>query len=108
MEKTVFGHFICTACDKVVDRYYLEDHGDRYTGPQPTEICPVCGSENTLVEAEICMCCTTGWKKKTEGACEKCQKRLRGSIRLFLRNFNKHERAYYDELLDGNSVEDLV
>ena len=106
--ETVFGHYICTACDKVVDRYYLEDQGDRDTGPQPTEICPVCGSENTLEEAEICFGCTSGWKLKKDCVCDKCQKRLRGAIRLFLRDFNKHERAFYDELLDGNSVEDLL
>ena len=108
MEKTLFGHWICMCCESTVDRCYVEDQGDRDTGPMPTIICPNCGCEDSLEEAEMCFGCTNGWKLKTDCVCDKCQKRLRGAIRLFLRDYNKHERAFFDDLLDGNSVEDLV
>ena len=106
IEKTVWGKCICEVCRSVVDFYYLEDQGDLEIGPYYVKLCPNCGEENSVTPVERCNC--GDWKRVGKDVCETCEKRLKGDIGRFFRQYDKHERSYMQDLLCDKLIEELV
>lgn len=106
--RTIWGAHVCTECGGVVDFYFEQNGGSLSDGVPADIICPKCGAENTIRRAMPCPACPGGWMPEGDILCDKCRQRLRGDLRLWLRNYSKAERSYIDELLDGVSVEEYV
>ena len=73
--------------------------------------CPKCGSE-WLEELSPCEGCDFGWYRPkdimTHRLCEKCELKYKGELQRFFRGYPKVVREYFDDLLDGTSVEEFV
>lgn len=93
--------YICDECDAVFEepvrkQEYSEEYGD-----STAYYCPRCGSEEYT--ADECPSCH-GAKNAQDPVCRKCKLRIKGLLRLFVGDFNRAEREYLADLLDGSTL----
>lgn len=97
--------YICDECgalfeEPVRKREYSEEYGD-----STAYYCPHCGSEEYT--ADECPSCH-GAKNEHGPVCRKCKLRIRGLLRLFVSDFNRPEREYLADLLDGDTLDNIA
>lgn len=97
--------YICDECDAVFEepvrkREYSEEYGDSIA-----YYCPHCGSEEYT--ADECPSCH-GAKNAQDPVCHKCKLRVKGLLRLFVSDFNRAEREYLADLLDGATLDNIA
>lgn len=97
--------YICDACGAVFDepirkQEYSEEYGD-----STAYYCPHCGSEEYT--ADECPSCH-GAKNAQDPVCRKCKLRVKGILRLFVSDFNRAEREYLADLLDGATLDNIA
>lgn len=97
--------YICDECDAVFEepirkQEYSEEYGD-----STAYYCPHCGSEEYT--ADECPSCH-GAKNEHGPVCRKCKLRIRGLLRLFVSDFNRAEREYLADLLDGATLDNIA
>lgn len=102
--------YICDACDTVFEepvrkQEYSEEYGD-----STAYYCPRCGTElgnpYEYVAGECPSC--HGAKNAQDPVCRKCKLRIRGLLRLFVSDFNRAEREYLADLLDGEALDNIA
>ena len=102
--------YICDECDAVFEepvrkREYSEEYGD-----STAYYCPCCGTElgnpyeYTADECPVCH----GAKNAQDPVCRKCKLRVKGLLRLFVSDFNRAEREYLADLLDGATLDNIA
>lgn len=102
--------YICDECDAVFEepirkQEYSEEYGD-----STAYYCPRCGTElGNPYEyvADECPSCH-GAKNAQDPVCRKCKLRIRGLLRLFVSDFNRPEREYLADLLDGATLDNIA
>lgn len=97
--------YICDECDAVFEepvrkQEYSEEYGD-----STAYYCPHCGSEEYT--ADECPSCH-GAKNAQDPVCHKCKLRVKGLLRLFVSDFNRAEREYLADLLDGATLDNIA
>ena len=97
--------YICDECDTVFEepirkQEYSEEYGD-----STAYYCPHCGSEEYT--ADECPSCH-GAKNAQDPVCRKCKLRVKGLLRLFVSDFNRPEREYLADLLDGEALDNIA
>lgn len=97
--------YICDECDAVFEepvrkQEYSEEYGD-----STAYYCPHCGSEEYT--ADECPSCH-GAKNAQDPVCRKCKLRVKGLLRLFVSDFNRPEREYLADLLDGATLDNIA
>lgn len=97
--------YICDECDAVFEepvrkQEYSEEYGDSIA-----YYCPHCGSEEYA--ADECPSCH-GAKNAQGPVCRKCKLRVKGLLRLFVRDFSRAEREYLADLLDGTALDNIA
>lgn len=97
--------YICDECDAVFEepvrkQEYSEEYGDGIA-----YYCPHCGSEEYT--ADECPSCH-GAKNTQDPVCRKCKLRVKGLLRLFVSDFNRAEREYLADLLDGATLDNIA
>jgi len=100
--------FWCRECGAITDHVIRKNRHSSEYGNETVLYCPWCGDENCVEELEPCPSCDYGWKLKDDHICEKCQLRSKDELARFFRGYSKPVREFFDDLLDGTSVEDLV
>lgn len=97
--------YICDECGAVFEepvrkREYSEEYGD-----STTYYCPYCGSEEyTADECPVCH----SLKNRDDRLCHKCGQRVRGLLRLFVSDFNRPEREYLADLIEGCNLDRMI
>lgn len=102
--------YICDECDAVFEepirkQEYSEEYGD-----STAYYCPRCGAEigNPYeYAADECSSCH-GAKNAQDPVCRKCKLRVKGLLRLFVSDFNRAEREYLADLLDGATLDNIA
>ena len=102
--------YICDECDAVFEepirkQEYSEEYGDSIA-----YYCPRCGTEiGNPYEylADECPVCHS-LKNRDDRVCRKCKLRIRGLLRLFVSDFNRPEREYLADLLDGATLDNIA
>lgn len=102
--------YICDACDTVFGepvrkQEYSEEYGD-----STAYYCPRCGTELANpyeYTADECPSCH-GAKNAQDPVCRKCKLRVKGLLRLFVSDFNRAEREYLADLLDGATLDNIA
>lgn len=97
--------YICDECHAVFEepvrkQEYSEEYGD-----SAAYYCPHCGSEEYT--ADECPSCH-GAKNAQAPVCRKCKLRVKGLLRLFVSDFNRAEREYLADLLDGTALDNIA
>lgn len=97
--------YICDECDAVFEepirkQEYSEEYGDSIA-----YYCPHCGSEEYT--ADECPSCH-GAKNAQDPVCCRCKLRVKGLLRLFVSDFNRAEREYLADLLDGTALDNIA
>lgn len=100
--------FLCRECGAIVDHVIEKRWRSSEYGDETVIYCPQCNSENCVEELEPCPSCDYGWKLKSDHICEKCQLRSKGELARFFRSYSKPVLEYFDDILDGASVEEFV
>ena len=67
-------------------------------------VCPYCHSSNHII---LVTCSECGTEYPAGQKCPTCEAGVRGKFRDFLYGLSKYERNILDDLLDGNSVEEV-
>lgn len=97
--------YICDECGAVFEepvrkREYSEEYGD-----STAYYCAYCESEEYT--ADECPSCH-GAKNAQDPVCRKCKLRVKGLLRLFVSDFNRAEREYLADLLDGATLDNIA
>lgn len=98
--------YICDECDTVFEdparkQEYSEEYGD-----STACYCPHCGSEEVYTVDECPACHSL--KNRDDRLCHKCGQRVRGLLRLFLRDFTRDEREYLADIIEGCDLDRMI
>lgn len=102
--------YICDACDTVFEEPVCKQEYSEEYGDSTAYYCPRCGTElGNPYEyvADECPSCH-GAKNAQDPVCRKCKLRIRGLLRLFVSDFNRPEREYLADLLDGTALDNIA
>lgn len=100
--------YLCQYCGEVFDEPAVEEEKDvGYHGLS----CPKCGEALwplSELEARPCPLCS-GWRWKNEAACGTCRENTRRHFRWLMKaGFGRTEMEVIDQLLEGNSLMDVI
>lgn len=102
--------YICDNCHAAFDTPRVEHEESAEYGPITAFYCPRCGFEMgnpSEYLADECPACHS-LKNRDDRLCHKCGQRVRGLLRLFVSDFNRPEREYLADLIEGCNLDRMI